>query len=103
VQKNFRRDRIRIARRGAITPRMRARRSRVRACDCDMPRSSQKVPIPRALLVSRKIRGAAARKRERCSARTRSRRDDRGAAARERVVTIHTSSTRFGFFRLLRY
>jgi hypothetical protein len=63
----------------------------------------QKAPIPSAFLVQREIRRDVDAIARDLRARSRCRRDDRDATARSRAVTVHTSSTRFGFFRLLRY
>jgi hypothetical protein len=64
---------------------------------------NHKVPIPRAFLDHGKIRRDADAIARDLRAHMRDRRDDRAATSRARVVIVHTSSMRFGFFRLLRY
>jgi hypothetical protein len=103
VQKNFHGARIRIERRDATALHARVH---VRACARALgarKSDDQKAPILRAFLAQREIcddvcaiaRDLRARVPDRC--------DDRGVTTRARVVVVHTSSIRFGFFRLLRY
>jgi hypothetical protein len=103
VQKNFRRVRIRGERRLAIA--LRARSARAKGCALDRAQRDdhQEMPIPWALITSGKFRRDIGERAHGFLARMRSHRDERVATPRERVVIVHTSSMRFGFFRLLRY
>jgi hypothetical protein len=103
VQKNF--TAIESASNGVTRPR-RARSLAPHArthASATRKSDKQKVPIPSAFLVQREIRHDVDAITRDLRARSRGRRDDRDATARSRAVTVHTSSTRFGFFRLLRY
>jgi hypothetical protein len=103
VQKNFRDARVRLERRDTMRSLARSSCSRMCTFDRDAKQGVQKAPIPSAFLASMKIRSDVGARKKDSRAHTQHRRDERGAMMRERVVIVHPSSTRFGFFRLLRY
>jgi hypothetical protein len=103
VQKNFHGDRIHFRRRGGALP-----CARVCVHECARvielrKHNHQEMPIRRAFLALGKNRDDVDAIARHLRARLSDHADDPGATSLARAAIVLTSSTRFGFFHLLRY